>query len=46
MESGVSLTSLDPGGEDRFQWLPRELGGAQPHQSRDGRPPQEVPYPD
>ena len=26
MESGVSFTSLDPGGEDRFQWLRRELG--------------------
>ena len=26
MESGVSYTSLDPAGEDRFQWLRRELG--------------------
>jgi uncharacterized cupin superfamily protein len=26
MESGVSFTSLDPEGEDRFQWLRRELG--------------------
>ena len=26
MESGVSYTSLDPDGEDRFQWLRRELG--------------------
>jgi uncharacterized cupin superfamily protein len=26
MESGVSFTSLDPDGEDRFQWLRRELG--------------------
>lgn len=26
MESGVSYTSLDRGGEDRFQWLRRELG--------------------
>jgi uncharacterized cupin superfamily protein len=26
MESGVSYTSLEPGGEDRFQWLRRELG--------------------
>ena len=26
MESGVSFTSLDPDGDDRFQWLRRELG--------------------
>jgi uncharacterized cupin superfamily protein len=26
MESGVSYTSLDPGGEDRFQRLRQELG--------------------
>jgi mannose-6-phosphate isomerase-like protein (cupin superfamily) len=26
MEPGVSFTSLDPDGDDRFQWLRRELG--------------------
>jgi mannose-6-phosphate isomerase-like protein (cupin superfamily) len=26
MESGVSFTSLDPDGDERFQWLRRELG--------------------
>jgi uncharacterized cupin superfamily protein len=26
METGTSFTALDPDGEDRFQWLKRELG--------------------
>jgi uncharacterized cupin superfamily protein len=26
METGTSFTALDPDGEDRFQWLRRELG--------------------
>ena len=46
MESGVSFTSLDPAGEDRFQRLRAELGepllllavgGATEHEGRDGR---------